>query len=270
MPAPSPNLNAAAMFSRALPPFVLLRIGIIVAILALWEIAPRAGWMDAESFPPISEVVSTLFHLFGDPRFVSSALATASRVLVAFIIAAPIALALGIVIGETMYLERAVSPYIYLAMAVPQSIFLPIFIFAFGIGFVEKVVYGATHVLLVVLVNTIAAVRSVPSSYVLAARSFGATPAQIYCRFYIPSMVPYLMTGLRLGLILDVIGVLVAEMYASQDGLGQLILHWSEAFRMKEMLGTVVLISVCTIVINEALRSWEMHLGRWRTSANNN
>lgn len=266
MKRPYRTSRAAAALIRMFRPFVILRIALILVILAFWELAPRLGWIDTQTFPPFSEVVSTLVHLFGQVRFANDALATAGRVLAAFVIAAPLAIILGIFIGESLYLERAVSPYIHLAMAVPQSIFLPIFIFGFGIGFFEKVVYGATHVALVVLVNTIAAVRSVPSGYLLAARSFGATPAQIYWKFYIPAMLPYLMTGLRLGLILDVIGVLVAEMYASQDGLGQLILSWSEAFRMKEMLGAVMLISVCTIVVNETLRACELHLGRWRAS----
>lgn len=248
---------------------IALRGVLVLAILVFWELAPRFGWVDPEVFPPFSEIVRTLLELLGQSRFRQYALVTAGRVLAAFVVAAPLSLILGIFIGERLHLERTLSPAIHLAMAVPQSIFLPIFIFAFGIGFVEKLVYGATHVVLVVLVNTISATRSVPAGYLIAARSFGATPAQTYWKFYVPAMLPYLMTGLRLGLILDVIGVLVAEMYASRDGLGQLILSWSEAFRMKEMLGAVVLISACTIAINESLRAWELHLGRWRASLRN-
>jgi len=248
------------------PPFIVLRIALILLILGFWEFAPRFNLIDAANFPSLSTVVHTLFELFREQRFLDSLLATAGRVVLAFVIAAPISVVIGIIIAETVFLDRIVSPYIYLAMAVPQSIFLPIFIFAFGIGTLEKTIYGMTHVALVVLINTIAAVRSVPSGYLLAARSFGATPVQIYWKFYVPAMLPSLLTGLRLGLILDVIGVLVAEMYASQDGLGQLILSWSESFRMKEMLGTVLLISICTIAVNELLRGWENHLGRWRAS----
>jgi NitT/TauT family transport system permease protein len=119
----------------------------------------------------------------------------------------------------------------------------------------------------IVLINTIAAIRSVPSGYLLAARSFGATTAQIYWKFYLPTMLPYLMTGLRFGFIMDVHGVLMAEMYASRDGLGRQIFAWAESFRNKEMLASVILIAICTITVNETLRACELRLGRWRLLA---
>jgi ABC-type nitrate/sulfonate/bicarbonate transport system permease component len=243
---------------------LLLRLAIIAVALAAWEAAPRLGWVDPDVLPPFSILLRTLAGLLGDQRFITNTLMSAGRVLAAFAIAAPLAVACGIFIGERLYLDRAVSPLIHLAVAVPQSIFLPIFILAFGIGFVEKLVFGATHVVFVVLISTITAMRSMPSGYLLAARSFGASPAQIYAKFYLPAMVPYLMTGLRLGLILDVHAVLLSEMYASRDGLGQQIFAWADNFRMKEMLAAVLLVASCTIVINETLRHCEHRLGRWR------
>lgn len=240
-----------------------LRLVLIAVALAAWEIAPRLGWVDPELLPPFSTLLRTLAGLLGDDRFIYNALMSSGRVLAAFAIAAPLSVALGIFIGERLYLDRAISPLIHLAVAVPQSIFLPIFILAFGIGFTEAI-FGATHVVFVVLISTIAAMRSMPTGYLLAARSFGASAAQIYAKFYLPAMVPYLMTGLRLGLILDVHAVLLSEMYASRDGLGQQIFAWADNFRMKEMLAAVILVASCTILINETLRHCEHRLGRWR------
>jgi ABC-type nitrate/sulfonate/bicarbonate transport system permease component len=122
------------------------------------------------------------------------------------------------------------------------------------------------HVVFIVLINAIAAVRSVPSGYRNAARSYGATAAQTYWKFYLPAMLPQLMTGLRLGLILDVHAVLLSEMYASRDGLGRQIFEWADAFRMKDMLAAVLIIALCCIAANETLRAVELRLGRWRTS----
>lgn len=243
---------------------LLLRCVLIAAALAAWEAAPLLGWVDPEILPPFSSLLRTLAGLLGDDRFIHNTLMSGGRVLAAFALAAPLSVTAGIFIGERLYLDRAVSPLLHFAVAVPQSIFLPIFILAFGIGFVEKLIFGATHVVFVVLISTIAAMRAMPTGYLLAARSFGASAAQIYAKFYLPAMVPYLMTGLRLGLILDVHAVLLSEMYASRDGLGQQIFAWADNFRMKEMLAAVILVASCTIVVNETLRHCENRLGRWR------
>jgi NitT/TauT family transport system ATP-binding protein len=148
---------------------------------------------------------------------------------VAFVIGAPIAVIFGFLIGEWREAEKSTRSLINYALNIPQSIFLPIFILVFGIGFFQKVVFGITHLFLITLVTTVAAVQSIPSDQVTALRSFGASRAQIYFRLYLPGMLPLVLTGLRLGLIFCILGVLLAEMYASQTGLGKAIFTWGES-----------------------------------------
>ena len=248
------------MISRAL----LLRAALVMLVLALWDIAPRWGSVDDEALPALGDDVSALIGLLENQEFITNALLTLGRVLIAFAIAAPPSIALGIFIGERLRLDRALTPLVNFALAIPQSIFLPVFILVLGIGFTQKVVFGATHVIFIVLINAIAAMRSVQSGYLLLARSFGATGAQIYWKFYLPGMLPYLMTGLRIGLILDVHAVLMSEMYASRDGLGRQIFVWTETLKTKEMFAAVILVAICTITVNELLRACELHLSRWR------
>jgi NitT/TauT family transport system permease protein len=243
---------------------VIWRLVVIAAIITLWEAAPYAGWVSPLDFPPFSVVIATLWDLLQDARFITNALITVGRILFAFAITAPLAVAAGIFIAERKRLDRAFSPLLQFAIAIPQSIFLPLFLLIFGIGFTEKVVFGATHIVFIVLVNTIAAFRMVPDGYLSLARSIGAGPAQIYLRFYLPAMLPYMMTGLRLGLILDTHAVLLAEMYGSHDGLGRQIFAWTEAMHTSRTLAAILLIASCTILINELMRTVEVRLGRWR------
>ena len=100
---------------------------------------------------------------------------TASEVAVAFLVAAPLAISTGFLLGERVHLAEAFNPVVHFILAVPQSIFLPVFILAFGIGFLEKVLFGITHAYFVIVVNSFAAVRSVPRPLIAAARVFGAT-----------------------------------------------------------------------------------------------
>ena len=232
-----------------------------------WELASRLVLINAELLPPPSEVGAILLRLLQDPRFVADLGLTASEVGVAFIVAAPLAISTGFLLGERLHLAQTFNPIVHFILAVPQSVFLPVFILAFGIGYFEKVLFGITHAYFVILVNSFAAVRSIPIPLVAAARVFGATPTQIYTRIYLPAMLPLILTGLRLGMTFCIIGVLLAEMYASRHGIGRLIFSWGEAYQVPELLAGILLISFLTIVVNEAMRFAELHVGRFNARA---
>ena len=239
----------------------------VIVLLGGWELAARLAVADPDLLPPPSAVGATLWQFLHDRRFLSDLALTANEVLVAFVIAAPLAISTGFLLGERLHLAETFNPLVHFILAVPQSIFLPVFILAFGIGFLEKVVFGITHAYFVILINSFAAVRSIPRPLVAAARVFGATRTQIYTRIYLPAMLPLVLTGLRLGMIFCIIGVLLAEMYASRRGVGQLIFDWGEGQQVPELIAGIVLISVLTIAVNEAMRLPELRLARFHTAA---
>lgn len=236
----------------------------LAAFLLLWETASRAQWVDPADLPPFSLVVDELWRQLGDRRFLDNAWVTLVRVSVAFAIGAPLAVSVGFLLGEKAHFGEIFNPVIHFLLGVPQSIFLPVFILVFGIEFMQKVVFGITHIFFVVVVNTVAAVHAVPKSHVLAARSFGASRTQIYTRIFLPAMLPLVVTGLRLGMIFNILGVLLAEMYASRAGLGLLLFTWGEAYEVRKLMAAILLISLATILVNELMRVWEARLGRWQ------
>ena len=73
-----------------------------------------------------------------------------------------------------------------------------------------------------------------------------------------------MITGLRFGMIFNIIGILLAEMYASQNGLGMLLSQWGESYDVNRLMAATIFISVVTILINEAMRLWEARVGRWQ------
>ena len=237
----------------------------VCAVLGGWEGVSRWGWVDRALLPPFSSVIQLLWGFLQSPAFLADLQVTGVEVLVAFLIGAPLGISIGLLLGEKLHWGEVVNPMMHFVLAVPQSIFLPIFILAFGIGFVEKVIFGVTHAYFVIVVNTVAAVRAVPPPLVIAARSFGATPSQIYTRIHLPAMLPLVVTGLRLGMIFNVIGVLLAEMYSSTRGIGRLIFAYGESFQVTELLAGILLVSVATIALNELMRLWEARVGRWRS-----
>lgn len=239
----------------------------VVIVLGIWEGISRSGLVDPSLLPPFSDVAAILWLLLQDPGFLHDLGITAVEVMVAFVIAAPLAISTGFVLGEKLHLGEVINPFMHFVLAVPQSIFLPIFILLFGIGFLEKVVFGITHAYFVIVVTTVAAVRSVPHQQVLMARAFGATPSQIYTRIYLPAMLPLVVTGFRIGMIFCIIGVVLAEMYGSRQGVGRLLFHWGESFEILELLAGILVVSILTIAVNEAMRFWEIRAGRWQAAS---
>jgi NitT/TauT family transport system permease protein len=237
----------------------------LAAVAAAWEIASRTGLADPRLLPPVSQVLVVLWGLVNSPNFLGDLGLTALEVLVAFVIVVPLGLAAGLYLGEQPRAYRLFSPVLNLLLSVPKSIFLPIFILALGIGFAQKITYAVTLAFFIVVLTGIAAARSVPKGLVSMARAFGATRRQIYLQIYLPAMEPLIIEGARMGLIYTVTGVLIAEMYGAPRGIGRLIFAWGESFRMPELLASVLLVVVLTVVANEALR-WLEELRRGHRS----
>jgi NitT/TauT family transport system permease protein len=244
---------------------ILARLVLLVLALSAWEWLPRNGIINPLLLPPLGDVLAMLGELLGRPQVHDAIRITAGEVVVAFLIAVPLGTAIGILIGENEYAGAVFKPILFYVFSVPKSIFLPMFILVFGIGFQQKVAYAAFTTTFVVLMSATAAVESVRAEHILVARCYGATRAQILRRVYLPSMLPMLLETLRIAMIFNFTGVMIAEMYASKTGIGHLIASWGENFQMRQLFAGVVLIAGAAILFNEAVRFLEARCSTWRT-----
>ena len=243
----------------------LSRIAIIVAIFVLWEMLSRTGIVNPRLLPSASDTLATLGDLLPRSAVRNDLAVTATEVLAAFVLAVPFGCLLGYLIAEYRYIAEVMKPLLFFAFSIPKSIFLPMFILVFGVGFAEKVGFGFFSTIFIVIMSTTTAVESVKVDYLTVARSYGATPAQTAFRVYLPSMLPVLLEALRISMIFNLTGVILAEMYASRDGIGHQIATWGENFQMKQLLAGVVLIAAIAIVFNELIRWVETRCSHWRT-----
>ena len=97
------------------------------------------------------------------------------------------------------------------------------------------------------------------------ARSDGATPSQTAFRVYLPSMLPVLLEALRISMIFNLTGVILAEMYASRDGIGHQIATWGENFQMKQLYARAAMVAAIAMTFNELVRWVETRCSHWRT-----
>jgi ABC-type nitrate/sulfonate/bicarbonate transport system permease component len=243
----------------------IARISIVVAILAGWEALSRTGAVNARLLPSASDTFAMLGDLLQRASVRNDLLATASEVLAAFALAVPFGCLIGFLIAENRYFADVMKPLLFFAFSIPKSIFLPMFILVFGVGFAEKVGFGFFSTIFIVILSTTTAVESVKMEYLTIARSYGATSAQTAFRVYLPSMLPVLLEALRISMIFNLTGVILAEMYASRDGIGHQIATWGENFQMKQLLAGVVMIAAIAMAFNETIRWVETRCSHWRT-----
>jgi NitT/TauT family transport system permease protein len=244
---------------------LVARLSLLALVLAAWELLPRHGVVNPLLLPPLGDVLAMLGELLQRGQVREALGVSAAEVMLAFVIAVPLGAALGVLIAENDYLGEVFKPMLFIVFAIPKSIFLPLFILAFGTGIQQKIAYAAFTTTFVVLMSAAAAVESVKQDYLLVARSYGATRLQILSRVYVPSMLPILLETLRISMIFNFTGVLIAEMYASRTGIGHLIASWGENFQMKQLFAGVILLAAAAILFNEALRWMEARVSAWRT-----
>ena len=257
--------NAAGTLPAALSrPVKVVQIVLICGSLLLWELASWLGWLDSRLLPPPTRIVPEIFFLLSTPSFLYDLWITIVEIGVAFVCVVIIGMPLGFYLGETAGRRNAAQPVLQFMIAMPKAIMLPLFILAFGIGFLERTTFAFTVGLFVSMLNGIVAAQSVPSGLVTASRSFGASTRQIYYHIYMPAMMPQIIAGIRLCLVFVIFGVILAQMYASSSGIGRLIFSWGETSRINLLIAGIVIITFLAVLPNEMLRLLEAFIRKRR------
>ena len=249
---------------RLISGIIVARILIVVSVLVAWEAIVRMAYVNPRLLPPPSLVFVTLGQLFTQGKFERHLLTTCLEVATSFTISAPLGIVIGILLAQHVYFGKVFGPFVYFLVSIPKSIFLPIFILALGVGFSQKIAFGVVQAFFVIAVNSAFAVASVPSQLILLGRSYGASTWQLYTKIYVPAMLPIVLEGIRLGMIFNITGVILAEMYAAKGGLGFLIYSWADTFQMPHLFAGISVATLMSIIVNEGIRVYEKRVSKWR------
>jgi NitT/TauT family transport system permease protein len=241
---------------------LVARIGIIIALLCLWEIAARF-LIDPMFLSPPSRVFTSLPALF-ETRGVPAALQlTFWELGVAFILSVAIGLAIGLAVGLAPFARKSFMPIILLLYGTPQITILPLFILYFGIGPASKIAFGVSHGFFPIIVTVVAGVQNIKPILLTSARSMGASRWQVLRYIVFPHMIPSFFAGMRLAMTGVLLGVLLAELYVSTAGIGYFTTLFTQTFDPTRLLGLIAVLAVMAIVLNEIVRRAELYFGRW-------
>jgi ABC-type nitrate/sulfonate/bicarbonate transport system permease component len=263
-----PQPAATQPFGRRFKRFMLARpglarLGVIVLLLIVWEIAARFV-VDKIFLSPPSAVFTQLHTVF-DTRGVPAALQiTAWELAVAFAMSVVIGLAVGLAVGLQRFTYRSFMPIILLLYGTPQITILPIFVLFFGIGPASKVAFGVSHGIFPIIVTVVAGVQNIKPILLKSAHSMGASRWQVFRWVIFPHMIPSFFAGMRLGMTGVLLGVLLAELYVSTAGIGYFTTLFTQSFNPTKLLGLISILAAMAIALNEIVRRLELRYSRWR------
>ena len=232
----------------------------VVAFLAVWELAPRTGVVDATFTSQPSRVVVAGLDVVKTGGLLNDVSVSLTEFAIGFALAIAIGVLLGLVLGRYRVLRHLLDPPIMAIYATPHLALLPIIVVWLGIGMQSKIAVGFVGGVIPILVNTAAGVRGVERSWIVAARSFCASSWDVFVKVILPGSLPSVILGIRLGLSRAVLGVVVGEMYQSQAGLGNKVMRYGSEFRTDYLLFYVLLISVFGLTATTAVRMFEEKL----------
>lgn len=229
---------------------LMLRLGLIIVILAAWQLLAMSGLLYRDVVPGLPAVAAALYHLIIDPEFYSNLWATAGEIILATILGGATGLAGGMLLGGSRYLQRAFERYLYYLGPTPKIIFFPLMILWFGVGPGSKIALGVLSSFFPVALAVATGMRRIPPILVRVGRSLRATPLQMITRIYLPAMREPIVNGMRLGFGVSVIMVLLAETKLSNQGLGFLVIQHYQRFDMPGMYALLIAIFAIAVAVN--------------------
>ena len=200
-------------------------------------------------------VTQSLFEDFG-----YTMLAT----VLAFVIGSVAGILVGMLFITRPNIEAMMSPILLGLNAMPRIALAPLFIIWFGLGIWSKVAIGVSLTFFIVLTNTVAGGRGVNPDHITLARTLGASESQIFRKFTLPSAVPVIFNGLRLGLVFSLLGVVGGEIIASEHGLGQSLQVLAASFKTNGVFAVIIFLSLIGVCITWGMTWLENRLLRWR------
>ncbi|HZA55295.1 MAG TPA: ABC transporter permease [Candidatus Udaeobacter sp.] len=236
---------------RALIASIELATPFIVAAAA-WQAFSLLGPFPQKLFPGVETIIATFVRLTASGILPIHALHTVLRLIIAFLLAGLAGVALGIIIGRYRWAEDFFLPLVSIGNPIPGLAYAPLFVLWFGLGDLPAVLLVAFAAAFPIVLNTWTGVKAVKEIWVRAAWAMGATDRQLFGKVILPSALPYVLTGLRLGLARAWRVLVAVEMLTSVKlGLGWLIFGAREFLNTDVMLAGIAVIGIVGLLLEK-------------------
>lgn len=252
---------------------VILGAGFFLLMGIVWEGLSIIGWINPVFFSRPSRFLATLAMLltntgpwesgFWAGRFWQHFASSGGAFLYGWGLAMVIGIPLGVAMGWYEAVRDTLDYFLAALYATPRIAIIPVLVLLLGYGPLYKTVVVFIMTLFPILMNTTSGIRNVDNSLVRMARSFGARDLKIFIAVALPSSVPFIVAGLRQAVAFGLVGVTVGELFASNRGLGYMIVRAAETYQTDILYAVVFLLAVLGILFNGVLLKFEARFQQW-------
>lgn len=245
---------------------VIARTLLCCGILALWQAAVSVGLIDPFWVSSPLLVGEELWHLIASGELLTDVWMTVSEALIAFFISSALGVVCGLLLSRSPFWDEVLAPIVVALNSLPRIALAPLIILWFGVGVTAKVVTAFTLIFFILLVNTLAGAKNVDNDILTIARLMGASKRDLLWKVTLPSALPWIFAALSIALTYSLLGVIVAEILASNQGLGYLIAASAGNFNTAGVFAALVVLAAIACSFSTAMRKLEGWLLRWKPS----
>lgn len=237
---------------------------VAIPILILWELLPRLDIVPQTLVPPPSIVVLTFWDLLVNLNLLGHLGDSLLRFFLGFFIALLTAFPIGILMGWNIFIRRHILPLYQILAPIPPPAWVPITIVLLGIGLPMQVFLVFLGVFYPVLFNTYQGVKDTEPRYIASARVYGASEFTVIRRVYIPAAISSVIMGIKIGIALGLVMLVISELYGAHSGIGWLLVESKDFFRIDRMVACMLTLGFIGWFLIEIMKYIELKLALWK------
>lgn len=231
----------------------IMTFTVLVILILLWEYLPPALGVPGYIIPTFSQCIVEMFRMWRQEELLLHLVSTFVYTVLGFVVGSALGAFIGYLLGMSRFWEKVLSPYILALQIAPKVAFAPLFIMWFGYNSMPKLLVTVLVVFFPVLVNVLQSMKTVDRDLINLARAYNLSRWQIFIKIEMPSTLPNLMAGLRIGSTLAVIGVTVGELVGGNTGLGFLISYGGGQANAAMVFVSIIFLTIIGIIVYSTL-----------------
>jgi NitT/TauT family transport system permease protein len=243
----------------------LIRLLLLIGFIWGWEWGADHGWIDPFLFSSPSRIWNQASQLIQSGALFHHIYITSAETIAGFILGTASGVALAVLIWSSSFLSRVLDPYLVVINSMPKVALGPLFIVTMGAGFPSILAMAIAITIIITALVIYTSFQSVDESYLILARSFGATRAQIFSTIIFPASIPDIIAALKVNVGLSWVGVIVGEFLVSKDGLGYLIIYGFQVFNLNLVMLSLVIVAIIATIMYQLIAWVEQKWGRRNT-----
>ena len=247
---------------------VIVTVVNLALFFGLWQLAPAILDIPTLFFPTLSAIIAEIPEMHAEDVLIPNVVTSLRVYITGMAFAVAVSIPLGLLLGGNKVLDRILSPYLWVIYTTPLIILMPLILLWVGINDTARVLLVFISAIPAIIVVVMEGVKTVDNSLLKAARSFGADKRRLFTHVIFPSTIPFIGTGVKMGVSRGLIGLFVGELFTSADGIGYIIELASKTFnsaRLYAMLLMFIAFSVAMVGLSQYV---ENRLSSWRTTPN--